>query len=81
MGLAEGIEVWAGGCAAVGIVTELMDMHASLGGGVASADVVGDGGRRRLRGLLEGHGSGDFGVAADDSHCGGREGQLGALKR
>ena len=31
-------------CAAVCVVAELMDMHATLGGGVVAADVVGDGG-------------------------------------
>lgn len=31
-------------CAAICVVTELMDMHAALGGGVAAVDVIGNGG-------------------------------------
>ena len=69
--LAEGVEVRAGGGAAVGIVAELVDMHAALGVGVMAGDVVGDGGGRGLGGLLEGHLPGDLGVAADDGNWGG----------
>jgi len=40
MGLVEWIEVWAGGSAAVGVVTELVNMHSTLGVGVIPLDVV-----------------------------------------
>lgn len=54
-------------CAAVGVVAEGVDVHATLGIGVLAADVPGDGGGRGLRLLLEGDGSGDLGVSTDDS--------------
>jgi len=61
--------VWPGGCAAVGVVTELMDVHATLGVCIVTVDLVGDGGRGRVVGLLEGDGSVDFGVTAEDCDC------------
>jgi hypothetical protein len=67
--LAEGIEVRASGGAAVGVVAELMNVETALGVGVMACDVVGDGGGAGLGGLLEGHGAGDLGVAAEDSNC------------
>ena len=62
------LTVRAGGGAAVGIVTEGVDVHATLGIGVVARDVPGDGGRVRLRGLLEGNGAGDLGVTTDDTN-------------
>lgn len=59
----------AGGCAAVGVVTELVDVHATLGVCIVAVDLVGDGGRRRVVGLFEGDGSVDFGVTAEDCDC------------
>jgi hypothetical protein len=56
--------------AAVGVVAELVDVHASLGIGVVAADVVGDGGGRGLVALLEGHCPSDLRVSAEDSDCG-----------
>lgn len=53
-------------CAAVGVVTELMNVHASLSIGVVAGDVVGDGGRRGFGGLLEGHLTSDFRVSSED---------------
>lgn len=60
----------AGGGAAVGVVTEGVDVHATLGVGVVAADVPGDLGRGRLGLLLEDDGAGDLGVATDDADCG-----------
>ena len=59
------LTVWAGGGAAVGVVTELVDVHAALGVGIVAGDVPGDGGVGVLVGLLEGNGSGDLGVTAE----------------
>lgn len=61
----------AGAGAAVGVVTELMDVHATLGTRVVARDVPGDAGGRGLRGLLEGHLSGDLGVSSEDGNCRG----------
>lgn len=58
-------------CAAVGIVTELVNMHATLSIGVVTGDIVGDGGGRRLGCLFEGHLTCDFGVSSEDSDCSG----------
>lgn len=59
----------AGAGAAVGVVAELVDVHAALGGGVVALDVVGDGGGAGLGGLLKGDGAADGGVPADDCDC------------
>lgn len=58
----------AGGGAAVGVVTEGVNVHATLGVGVVAGDVPGDGGGSGLGGLLEGDGSGDLGVTTDDGN-------------
>ena len=68
MRLAEGVEVRAGGGAAVGVVAKLVHVHAPLGVGVVARDVIGDGRGRGLGGLLEGYGSADFGVAAENGN-------------
>ena len=60
--------MWTSAGAAVGVVTELMDVHASVGIGVIAADIPADGGGGGLGGLLEGHLAGDFGVSSDDSN-------------
>jgi hypothetical protein len=62
------LTVGAGRGAAVGVVTELVDVEATLGVGVVTGDVPGDGGRGALVGLLEGDGAGDLGVSADNSN-------------
>lgn len=36
----------ASACATIGVVTELVDVHATLSGGVVALDVVGDGSGR-----------------------------------
>lgn len=64
-----------GGCAAVGVVTELVDVHATLSVGVVAVDLVGDGGWGRVVGLVEGDGSVDFGVTAEDCDCLGEGGR------
>lgn len=58
----------AGGGAAIGVVTEGVDVHATLRVGVVAGYVPRNGGRSRLGGLLEGDGSGDLGVTSDDSN-------------
>jgi hypothetical protein len=50
--------------AAVGVVTELVDVHASLSVGVVAGDVPCDLGVGVLVLLLEGHGTSDLGVTA-----------------
>jgi hypothetical protein len=67
--LAVGVEVGAGGGAAVGVVTKGVDVEAALGVGVVARDVVGDLGGSTLGLLLEGDGAGDLGVTTDDGNC------------
>jgi hypothetical protein len=67
VGLAVGVEVRAGRSAAVGVVTEGVDVEATLGVGVVAGDVPGDGGGRALGLLLEHNGAGDLGVSTEDS--------------
>ena len=69
LGYREGDEaptVRASAGAAVGIVAELVDVHAALGILIMVLDVVGDGGWGGFGSLLEGDGAADFGVAAED---------------
>jgi hypothetical protein len=63
--------VGTSGSAAVGVVTELVNVETTLSVGVVAGDVPGDGGRGRLVSLLEGDGAGDLGVSADNSNCEG----------
>jgi hypothetical protein len=55
--------------AAVGVVTKGVDVEATLRVGVVAGDVVGDGGRGTLRGLLEDDGAANLGVTSDNSNC------------
>lgn len=57
--------MWAGGGAAVGVVTELVNVDAALGVGVVAGEVPGDGGGGVLISLLEGDSAGDLGVTTD----------------
>jgi len=66
---AEGVEVRTSACAAIGVVTELMDVHAALGGGVAAVDVVGNGGWGGFGGLFEGHRTANGRFTAEDCNC------------
>ena len=61
--------MWPGAGTAVGVVTELVDVHAALGGGVMACDVPGDGCGRGLGRLLEVDGPADLGVTAEDCDC------------
>lgn len=54
--------------AAVGVVAEGVDVHATLSVGVVAGDVPCDGGLRRLRGLLEGNGTLDVRVSTKDGN-------------
>lgn len=65
--------VRASGGAAVGVVTELVDVEGTLGVGVVALDVPGDVGGGTLVGLFEGHSAGDLGITAENSDCGERE--------
>lgn len=56
------------GSAAVGVVTELVDVETTLSVGVVAGDVPGDGGSGALVGLLEGNSTGDLGITTDDSN-------------
>lgn len=61
------------GCAAVGVVTELVDVHATLSIGVVALDIPCDGSRGALGILLESNGAGDLRVSSDGSNCKRRE--------
>ena len=63
------LTVRTGAGAAVGVVTEGVDVHATLGVGVVAGDVPGDLGLGGLGGLLEGDGALDVGVTTDNSDC------------
>ena len=54
-----------GGGAPVGVVTELMDVHATLSIGVIASDIPCDGGWGGLRFLLEGNSAGDLRVTSN----------------
>jgi hypothetical protein len=73
-----GRTVRAGAGAAVGVVTELVDVETALSIGIVALNVVGDGGGAGLRALLESHGAGDLGVTTEDGNC--RVGMLAKLK-
>lgn len=55
--------------AAVGVVSELVDMHPPLRIRVVAFDVVGNRGWSRLGGLFESHGATDVGIATEDCDC------------
>jgi len=69
MCLAMGVEVGTSRCAPVCIVTELMDVHATLGIRVVASDIPRDSGWGRLGLLLEGNGAGDLRVTSDGCDC------------
>jgi hypothetical protein len=62
------LTVRAGRGAAVGVVTEGVNVHTTLSVGIVAGDVPWDGGLGTLRGLLEGNGTGDLGVSAEDGN-------------
>lgn len=55
--------------AAVGVVTELVNVESTLSVGVVARDVPGDGGGSALGGLVERDGTGDLGVTPENSDC------------
>jgi hypothetical protein len=61
--------VGTGRCAAVGVVTELVNVESTLSVGVVTGNVPGDSGRGTLGGLLEGDGAGDLRVTTENSNC------------
>lgn len=79
MSFGKRVEVRAGGGAAVGVVAELVDVHAALGGGVVAFDVVGYGCGGGFGGLFEGYGASDGGVTAEDCDWGGDGVSLGSV--
>ena len=64
-----GLTMWSSAGATIGVVAELMDMHAPLSRWVAALDIIGDGGWRRFGGLLEGDGTANGRVTAKNCHC------------
>jgi len=62
------VEVWAGGSAAVGVVTELVNVHSTLGVRIIAPDVVGDNGGGGLGLLGESHSTGDSGVTTESGN-------------
>jgi hypothetical protein len=62
------LTVGPSGGAAVGVVSELVDVHATLGVGIVASDIPCNGSWGGLGSLLEGNGSGDLGVTSDGSN-------------
>ena len=58
--------MWPSARAAVGIVTEGVDVHATLRVGVVAGHIPGDGCLGALGGLLEGDGALDVGVSTEN---------------
>lgn len=67
--------------AAVGVVPELMDVHATFGGRVVPGDVVGDGGGGGFGALLEGDETTDGGIPAENGDCLEEPGEGGVSER
>jgi hypothetical protein len=61
--------VRTGRCAAIGVVTELVNVHATLSVGVVAGDVPCDGGWGALTGLFKGDSALDVGVSTENSDC------------
>ena len=68
MALLEWVEVWACGSAAVGVVTELVNVHSTLGIGVVAPNIEGDKGGGGLGLLGESHGTGDIRVTTENGN-------------
>ena len=58
--------MWTSTRATVGVVTKLVDMHATLGRCIMATNVVGNSSRSGFRGLLEVDGAANLGIAAED---------------
>jgi hypothetical protein len=65
------LTVGACGGATIGIVTKLVDVHATLSIGVVASDIPCDGSGGGFRFLLEGNGAGDFRVTSDGCNYNG----------
>jgi hypothetical protein len=68
MFIEDGLTVGSSGGAAVGVVTKLMDVHATLSIGVVASDIPCDGSWGGLRVLFEGDGSSDLRITSDGSN-------------
>lgn len=68
VGLSEWVEVRTGRGATVGVVTKLVDVEPTLGIGIVTSDLVGDGGWLILRNLFETNNTGHTGVTTQDSN-------------
>lgn len=64
--------MWSSTGAAIGVVSELMNVNPSLGIRIVASNVPGDGGGRVFGGLLKVYNTLDVGVPADDSDCEGK---------
>jgi len=53
------------GCTSIGIITKLVNVESSLGIGIVTSKVPGDGGWRGLGFLFKGDGTGDLGVSSN----------------
>ena len=56
----QALTVRSGASATIGIVSKLVDMHASLGGGIVALDIIADCCWRSIRGLFEGNSTADL---------------------
>ena len=64
------LTVWSSTSTAVGVIAKLVDVHASLCGGITAFDVIGNGRWGSLGGLLEGNGTADGGITTEHCDCG-----------
>ena len=59
----------AGTGAAIGVVSELMNVHSSLRRRIMAGDIVGDGSGGGFISLFEGDGAFDVGVTTENCNC------------
>lgn len=64
------LTVWSSTSTTVGVITKLVDVHASLCRGITAFDVIGNGRRGSLGGLLESNGTADGGITTKYCDCG-----------
>ena len=69
MGNLLGVKVRAGGNAAIGVVSKLVDVESTLGIGIVTSDVPGNDGVGVFGGLLESDGALDIGVTTKNCDC------------
>lgn len=63
------LTVRTGTGAAVGIVSELVNVDSSFGRRIITGDIIGDGGRRGFGSLLKIDGAADLGVTTENCDC------------